>query len=550
MEWRIPAISPEGGQLNVEIGASDRVFIVGSNGSGKSALIHHFVQSNRGARMRRIAAHRQTWLNSGAINLTPKSRREAERRFTSDDARPDSRWVDHQSAAKLSAVLFDLVANENARARQIAGHVDNYETDEAEKASAASRSPFAQLNELLALGTLTVALENSKDEEILARHKGGEPFSIAKLSDGERNAIIIAATVLTVEPETILLIDEPERHLHRAIVEPFLSALFEQRTDCAFVVSTHEIALPAASRGCKVLMPRSCEWNGDTPRAWDIQVLEPDAPLPEELKLAILGSRRRILFVEGKLESLDRPLYSALFPGLSVVPKEGCTGVQRAVAGLRGAYDHHHVEAFGLIDRDDRTSDQVHSLASSGVFALDVHSAEALYYGSCAVHSVACRQAESLGSDSDEMVQIALSSALGSLREKGVAERMAARRCERTLKERILSEIPDYRAIQDNGVAEITLSVTSPFPEEVAHFNSLLDADDWNRLVARYPLRETSAFKRIAQKLECTSQSKYEQMVLIRVQADVDLADKLRAQIGELSRNLEAAVAPTVIATA
>ena len=74
------------------------------------------------------------------------------------------------------------------------------------------------------------------------------------MSDGERSAALIAATVLTVKPETVLLIDEPELHLHRAIIEPFLLALFKQRTDCAFVVSTHEIALPMAHPDARVLM--------------------------------------------------------------------------------------------------------------------------------------------------------------------------------------------------------------------------------------------------------------------------------------------------------
>ena len=77
---------------------------------------------------------------------------------------------------------------------------------------------FEQLNELLALGTLPVSLENSEGEEILARHGNDSvSFSIAQMSDGERSAALIAATVLTVKPETVLLIDEPELHLHRAI---------------------------------------------------------------------------------------------------------------------------------------------------------------------------------------------------------------------------------------------------------------------------------------------------------------------------------------------
>ena len=49
---------------------------------------------------------------------------------------------------------------------------------------------------------------------------------MAQMSDGERAAAIIAATVLVADPGTLFLIDEPERHLHRSIIEPFLSALF------------------------------------------------------------------------------------------------------------------------------------------------------------------------------------------------------------------------------------------------------------------------------------------------------------------------------------
>ena len=46
MNLHIPQIS--GHQLPISLEASDRLFIVGANGSGKSALIQHLVSSNRG----------------------------------------------------------------------------------------------------------------------------------------------------------------------------------------------------------------------------------------------------------------------------------------------------------------------------------------------------------------------------------------------------------------------------------------------------------------------------------------------------------------------
>ena len=240
-------------------------------------------------------------------------------------------------------------------------------------------------------------------------------FSIAQMSDGERAGAIMAANVLTVEPGTTLLIDEPERHLHRSIIEPFLSALFAKRQDCAFVISTHEIALPIANPAANAVILRSCEWNDNRPRAWDAEVLESGAELPEDLKRDILGARRRILFVEGTTNSRDLSLYGALFPELSVIPKGSCNEVIRAVNGLRSSQEHHHVEAFGLIDRDDRERDETEKLAEGGVFALDVCSVESLYYCSDAIESVAHRQAESLGCDPHAMLEVATQSALESI---------------------------------------------------------------------------------------------------------------------------------------
>ena len=302
----------------------------------------------------------------------------------------------------------------------IGQHIDDKNPDEATAFASKSLSPFRQLNDLLELGTLRISLSNSNDEEIVARHRSSNAvFSIAQMSDGERAAAIMAAHVLVAEPETILLIDEPERHLHRSIVEPFLSALFGQRQDCAFVISTHEIALPIANSTASVAILRSCAWNGNTAIAWDAEVLNSGAELPEDLKRDILGARRRILFVEGTANSLDLPLYGVVFPELSVIPKGSCNSVIRAVNGLRESYNLHHVEAFGLIDRDDRPENEVAKLGKDRIFALDVCSVESLYYCSDAVTAVAHRQSESLGCEPDEMVRRATEGALEAINKAG-----------------------------------------------------------------------------------------------------------------------------------
>ena len=414
--------------------------------------------------------------------------------------------------------------------------MDSKNLEGAAQRAAESVSAFTELNDLLALGTLLIALENSNDEEIIAKHRNADAsYSIAQMSDGERNAAIIGATVLTVESGTVLLIDEPERHLHRSIIVPFLAAVFANRHDCTFIISTHELALPASNPTAGVLMVRSCEWQNNRASAWDIHLLESNDQVPEEIRQAILGSRRKVLFFEGTATSLDLPVYNALFPDFSVVASGGSTDVQRAVEGIRGSYDLHHVEAFGLIDGDGRSEEAVDTLRDRGVFALDAFSVESLYYCSESLDAVTRWQEESLGRQPYSMMQPALDAAFAALAEEGLAERMAARRCEHVVRNRIVSHAPNWETIRDGGQPDIKISVTSPFQQELARFRELEKARDFDQLVARYPLRESGFFGELTRALEFKKRDLYEQTLIARVQSDSVLAEKLRQRVGPLS---------------
>ena len=57
MDWNIPQSS--GPDLSMSLGVGDQLFMVGANGSGKSALIQQLVSSNPNMTIRRISAHRQ-----------------------------------------------------------------------------------------------------------------------------------------------------------------------------------------------------------------------------------------------------------------------------------------------------------------------------------------------------------------------------------------------------------------------------------------------------------------------------------------------------------
>ena len=542
--WNIPRILGDSIELSVNNG--DQLFIVGPNGSGKSALIQYLVSNTETDKIKRITAQRQTSLRPGNIDFTPAQRINFNRNYLRYNRNDASRYLDDLSTEEQSVILYDMDNKYNTINEDIANDVRNQDMEKATETALKSKSPFEQINELLDQGRLNVNLKRTEDRSIIAKHSHGQSFDITNMSDGERSAMIIASHVITAEPETVFLIDEPEKHLNRSISQPFLSALFDLRKDCAFIISTHEIALPLANPEALVLMLRSCQWENNQCVAWDAEVIEPNSHLPmearltEEFKREILGSRKRILFVEGDSNSLDLQLYDLLFSNLTVIPKGNCENVINAVLSLRKSQKFHDVEAFGLIDRDNR-EEEVDKLAESGIFALEAYSVEALYYYSEVIAAVAHRHAESWGvDDPNELIELVHQKAIEVLKNPKkspkLAERMAARRCERQVHELFRSKIPNWRSIMDNSTQPICVAINPhPYPKELEQFKALVGKGELDSLVARYPLRDSQVFETIVKTLQCPNQELYQHLVVKLAQEDEDVAKCIKKRIGRLS---------------
>ena len=543
-KWNVPRISGNPIELSVDNG--DQLYIAGANGSGKSALIQKLVSEHPHENIKRITAHRQTSLRSGDINYAPAQRKRYNKIYLDYNRNNASRYLDEYSSDEQSAILFDLDNKYNTINEFIANDARKEDWEKVKETKDKLPSPLDQINELLDIGGLNVNLERTKDRSIIANHSQGQSFDISKMSDGERSAMIIAAHVITAEPDTVLLIDEPEKHLHRSISQPFLSALFDLRPDCAFIISTHEIDLAIANTESQVLMLRSCQWEGDECVAWDAKVIEPNFQLPEyaklteEFKREILGSRKRILFVEGYSNSLDLQLYEALFRYLTVIPKGSCENVINAVLGLRESQEFHHVEVFGLIDGDNREK-EVDKLAESDIFALEVYSVEALYYYSEVIAAVARRHAESWGvDDPNEVIGAFQQEAIEVLRDPNLAKRMAARRCERQVQELFRSKTPNWRSIMNTPTQSICVPIDPHlYSKELKHFNTLVDNGELDSLIARYPLRDSQVFETIVKTIGCPNQKLYQDLVVKLVRDDENIAEYIKKRMGQLSKVLD-----------
>jgi len=482
------------GEIDVPVNEGKCVFVLGANGVGKSALMHSIYTSNK-THAKRIVAHRQTWFTSNSLDITAAEKKNTETNIHDRDVHISSRWLDPYSSKRSSISIFDLINSENVRARDIAKEVDKDNIESAKNLSNI-QAPIQGINELLAISNIPIVITLGKDEQLFASKNGSEPYSIAELSDGERNALLIAADVLTSEPNMLIIIDEPERHLHRAIISPLLTSLFKKRNDCAFVVSTHDINLPIDNFSSSTLLIRDCHWNGENIDSWDADLISESDEISSDIKKSILGSKRDILFVEGNKESLDGQIYQLIYPDITVIPKGNCRDVERAVEGIKGSDTLHWINAYGLIDSDDRTEKQICALSEKGIVALDCYSVESLYYNMESVKGVVKSYSAITGKDEVELYEKATAEIINNILPH--KKRLCSRLCEKKVRTQIMSKLPSHREILTNNDFNLKLDLRELLEKEEKIFNKYVAEKKLNALISRYPVRETPVLTGIA----------------------------------------------------
>lgn len=528
-DLQIPLISAD--TLSVTLGPGQVLFVLGANGVGKSSLIQHLYSSHAG-KARRISAHRQTWFASNSISLSARDKRATEINMISNDTQMTSRWKDDYGAPRTDITIYDLIDAETLRSRSISGAVDDGNIELA-KELAKNEAPLKKINRLLQLSNLPIKLFVNDEEQIMASENGSESYSIAELSDGERNSLLITASILTAKSGTILFIDEPERHLHRSIISPLLTLLSEERPDCAFVISTHDVSLPLDNPAARTLLIRGCSYSGSQPVAWDADLLASDALIDDEVKRDVLGARRKLLFVEGNdRSSLDKPLYSLVFPQVSVIPKRSCRDVEHAVSGIRDAEGLHWVQAFGIVDNDRRTADRISALQRKGVYALEAFSVESIYYHPAIQHRLALRHSAVTGADAEKLRISAWDAAFTAIESH--AARLSERAVEASLREELMSKLPKRQDIAAAQRIEVTIDVPAAVERERNRLDQACEQKDLQFIVARYPIRETPALRQIALKLGFQGESQYEDAVRKLLIDDPKALDFVRALFGSL----------------
>ncbi len=231
------------------------------------------------------------------------------------------------------------------------------------------------------------------------RDDASKIYNSSEMSDGERVVFYLIGQCLAAPQDGIIVIDEPELHLHKSVQAPLWAEVERLRPDCLFVYLTHDVDFAVAQEGAQRVWLKSFDGT-----SWDWELIEDADDLPDDLLIEVLGSRKPVAFVEGDNGSHDVSLYREILTGFLVIPRGSCDQVIQAVRALRSNSQLHHLQVYGLIDRDRRTAPEIAALQTDNIYTLEVAEVENLFCTEEVLALVSARLARDTTADFSQAV--------------------------------------------------------------------------------------------------------------------------------------------------
>ncbi len=338
----------------------NNIVIIGANGSGKSS----FSRKSRDVLGNNIVIIASQKIFSfkpiESLSLSNKYRQELWS-YQKQDKLYKSEIPNYQIGEDLVTVVRALFEEKNELAN------DYYEG----KVKFRKESTLEKVINLWNITLIHRTLEIEKgDIHVLIPEGSKYPFM--SLSDGEKAVFYYIAHIFLAKENSYIIVDEPENHLHLALVTKLWDALELARPDCQFIYLTHNLEFAASRSNVeKIWMKKFI-----APNRWEMEKLPTDEELPEILYMELLGSRKPILFCEGQKDSLDYKLYTRLFPNYTVIPVEGHLQVISYTRAFNNSCNVHHNNAIGIIDGDYHKQEQKDTWKKVSIYSLDVQEIE------------------------------------------------------------------------------------------------------------------------------------------------------------------------------
>lgn len=377
MKIRLPDI---GGKENY-IEDKQSIVLLGANGTGKTRMSVWIDENNPELDAHRISAQKS--LNMPKY-VSPTELKNAEDKLlygTTDDNRDwlktygkkNIRWENEPEIHMLNDYqdLMELLMTEN--------YEKSIEYREEHKEGNKNFDNETKLEKIKKIWEKVITHRKLKicagKIEVESTDNATETYNGNLMSDGERAIFYFIAEVLVSKDNSLIIIDEPENHLHNSILERLWNEIEAERQDCVYLYITHNLDFARSRNNTQIVWVKNMNNN----QKWDYKLLDSNE-FSDDLLLEILGSRDGVLFVEGTADkSIDRKLYSRLFPQYNIMPLEGCASVIQATKAYSELSMLHYKKIKGIVDRDRRSEEEIKCLRKKNIYVPSVAEIENLF---------------------------------------------------------------------------------------------------------------------------------------------------------------------------
>lgn len=353
-----------------------QLVVVGANGSGKTRFGSRIEEKYIG-QTHRISAQKSLTFPS---HVSPTSRERAEIEFTYgnyyDHFKNESQYSNSKIGNRWSGNLNTSLLNDYNKLLVLL-HTEEYEESLSYKEGRISK-PTTKLDKVQTIWEAVLPHRKlHKSAGVIQTFPTGDEenkYNASEMSDGERVIFYLIGEVVCARANAIIIIDEPEMHIHKSLIKTLFDLIELERPDCAFVYLTHDIDFAFTRQNAVKIWAKSYV----STNLWDYEILNDEMPIPEQLYLEVLGSRKPVIFLEGDNSSIDYEIYEQVFSEFTLKPLGSCEKVIHSVKSFNEQNGFHHISSFGIIDRDRRQQVEINKLIEKNIWVLDVAEAENL----------------------------------------------------------------------------------------------------------------------------------------------------------------------------
>lgn len=358
----------------------------------------------------------------------------------------------------------------------------------------------------------------------------GDTYSAIKLSAGEKAVIYYIGAVLYAPENAVVMVDSPEMFLHPSLMEGLWNRLELLRRDCSFVYITHDLGFASSRTDASLIWVQRFDPASVT---WDYKLLPPHSQLSDEVYLAIMGSRKPVLFIEGDgVHSIDARLYPLLFKDYSVKSLGSCNKVIEATRTFNDLSGFHHLDSRGIVDRDRRDDKEVAYLRGKRIMVPDVAEIENILMLEEVVRAVASYRKKDENHVFMKVKSSIMSQFRHDLRQQALLH--TRHRVKRTMEYRVDGRFSSINMLEEhiNGLIK-EINARGLYEDFCRQFRSYLASGDYASILRVYNQKSMLPASNVSGLCGLKNKDEYIQTILQMLRDESRGAERIRRAVKE-----------------